>query len=150
MSTVRHSVQIAAPRERAFEVVNDYRQVPKWMFGVSRFAPLTDVTVGLGATFDAAIKLGPKTLHAVVEVTEWVENEIIVLDSIKGFDASGTWRFAELDSPDHVDLDVRFDYNLPGGFAGRALGAVIEPFIGQGIAHTESSLTRLITSDRAA
>ena len=45
------------------------------------------------------------------------------------------------DTPDgQTRLDVVFRYSLPGGMAGKLLGAVVEPVVGQAIRHTESAL----------
>ena len=138
MGTVRHSSQVSAPRERAFAYVNDHEHVPEWMFGVKKFDPVSDVTYGLGSSFDVVMNVGPKALSATVEVTEFIENELIRLESIKGFTAATVWRFADTESGTNVS--VEFSSRLPGGIAGRALGAMIEPFAGQVIKHTDSSL----------
>lgn len=148
MTQVRHEVQVPIARERVFAYVNDYRTVPGWMFGVNKFNPLTDQTSGTGSTFDASMKLGPKTLHTTLKCTEWVENEQITLDSIDGFDVSMSWAFAGEDEDTRVT--VLFDYALPGGLAGRALGAIIEPAISGVIKHTEAALIKGVTEADAA
>ena len=138
MSVVRHRSQVSAPRDRAFAYVNDHRSVPEWMFGVKRFDPVTDVTYGLGAAFAVVMNIGPKSLSSTIEVTEFVENELVRLESVEGFTAATLWRFADTD--DGTDVDVEFTYSLPGGLAGRALGAIIEPAVGQVVRHTDSAL----------
>lgn len=143
MPVVSHYAEIEGSREKAFAYVNDYRLVPEWMFGVTRFEPITEHVVGLGSQFEADIKVGPKTLHSTVEVVEWVENELIVLDAIKGFTAGTTWRFLET-TPESFRVDVHFSYELPGGIAGRALGTLVEPVVGTAIRHVESRLTNYV------
>ncbi|GAC67307.1 SRPBCC family protein [Gordonia soli] len=138
MGIVRHRSTVETPRDRAFAYVNDHRHVPDWMFGVDRFDPVTDVTYGLGATFDIEMRIGPKALSSTVEVTEFVENEIVRLEPVKGFAAGTVWRFADVDGG--TDVDVEFTYDLPGGIAGRALGAVIEPAVGHAVRQTDSAL----------
>lgn len=148
MTQVHHQAQLPFARERVFAYVNDYRSVPDWMFGLNKFDPLTEQTSGVGSTFDASMKLGPKTLHTKIKCTEWVENEQITLESIDGFNVSMSWSFADADAG--TELSVVFDYQLPGGLAGRALGAVIEPAISGVIKHTEAELLKGVTGSDAA
>lgn len=138
MGTVRHSSEVSASRQRAFAYVNDHERVPEWMFGVKKFEPVSDVTYGLGSKFDVIMNLGPKAISATVEVTEFVEDEIIRLQTIKGISAATVWRFE--DTAKGTAVSVEATYQLPGGIAGRALGAVIEPAVGQVIRHTDSAL----------
>lgn len=138
MGVVRHQAIIDAPRNRVFEYVNDYRNVPDYMDGITSFEPTTDVTEGLGAVFEAELNLGPKVLESTVEVTEWVRDEIIALDSVAGFRADTHWRFADADGG--TEMQVEFTYSLPGGLAGRALGALLGPFAAQAIKRTEANL----------
>ncbi|GAB89487.1 hypothetical protein [Gordonia rhizosphera] len=60
----------------------------------------------------------------------------------KGVTAATIWRFA--DAEGGTEVDVEFEYRLPGGLAGRALGTLLEPFIGQAIRHTESKLAEQV------
>ncbi len=143
MGTISQRSTVDVPRDRVFAYVNDYQNVPKFMFGVTRFAPVTDLTVGLGSTFEVSLNTGPKTLKSTVETVEWVENEFIRLEAIKGFSANTTWRFA--DAGDGTEVAVEFEYTLPGGIAGRALGAVVEPFLGQAIRQTEANLSKQVS-----
>ncbi len=83
MSVVRHSSTIEVARDRVFTYINDYENVPEYMFGIHQFTPRTDLTSGKGSVFDVAIKAGPKTLKSTVETVEWVENELIVLRAIE-------------------------------------------------------------------
>ncbi|ALG85408.1 SRPBCC family protein [Gordonia phthalatica] len=140
MGEVRHEAVINSPREKVFAYVDDYRNVPEYMFGVGRFTPTTDVDHGLGSIFETAIKIGPKELTSTVECTEWVEGEVIKLESVKGFGADTEWRFADGDEPGTTVLSVLFGYTLPGGLAGKVLGGLIGPFAEQGVKHTESKI----------
>lgn len=148
MPGVRHEVTTASPRAQVFAYVDDYRNVPEWMFGVTEFTAVTEQTSGLGATYEACMKIGPKNLKSTLRVTEWVENEVLVLTSIAGFDVQTGWRFADGDDGATV-VDVNFDYTLPGGLAGRALGAIIEPVVGQAVRQTEAALRSAVERDVA-
>ncbi|QTI68411.1 SRPBCC family protein [Gordonia sp. L191] len=139
MSVVRHSSTIEVARDRVFAYINDYENVPEYMFGIHKFTPRTDQTSGKGSVFDVAIKAGPKTLKSTIETIEWVENELIVLKAIEGFQANTTWRFADL-ADGGTTVDAEFEYILPGGLAGKALGAIMDPFAAQAIKHTDAKL----------
>lgn len=138
MGVVRHSSEVKASRERAFAYVNDHRHVQDWMFGIKKFKPVSDTTYGLGATFDVVMSAGPKTIKSTMKITEFVENEMVRLESVKGFSAATVWRFE--DAATGTNVNIEMSYDLPGGIAGRALGAVIEPVIGQAVRQTDSAL----------
>lgn len=140
MLEIRHTAVVDdVPRDRVFDYINGYENVPKFMFGITKFDPITEATSGLGSRFKAALNVGPKTLTSTAETTAWVENELIELTAVEGFSVNTTWRFA-----DHGDggtsVDVHFAYNLPGGLAGRALKIIIEPFAAQAVKATEANL----------
>ncbi|MGH3433508.1 MAG: SRPBCC family protein [Thermocrispum sp.] len=139
MVDIHHTSTANAPVSLMFEYMDDYRMVPKWMFGLSRMEPLSEQTSGVGAVYDGSMKLGPKTLHSTVEVTRWERDEAIAMSSVKGFVNRSTWVFEAVDD-EHTRLRVDFVYELPCGLAGRALGKVIEPFVAVAIRHTESQL----------
>lgn len=145
MPVIEHSAAADIPRERAFAYVDDYRTVPSWMFGIRSFEPLGDISHGLGATFAAEMQIGPKTLRSTVEVTEWTENESLTLSSVDGLSTTSTWSFADTEDGG-TRLDVKFAYSFPGGLAGRALGMIVEPVVGQAIRHTEASLRKGLRS----
>ncbi len=139
MVDIHHASTAKAPVDVVFAYMDDHRNVPEWMFGVSKFEPIGEKDSGVGAVFDGSIKLGPKTLHSTVECTEWEQDRVIGMKSIKGFVNWSTWRFNRIDDVT-TELAVDFTYVLPGGMAGRALGKIIEPFITIAIRHTEQRL----------
>ncbi|MEU5841594.1 SRPBCC family protein [Rhodococcus sp. NPDC047139] len=142
MIHVRHTAVAEVPIHRAFAYVDDYRNVPDWMFGVDRFQPVSDRLAGLGAVYDATMRIGPKDLDSRVEIVEWERDRTIVLESVAGFRAASSWAFTDLGHATRLDVD--FGYHLPGGIAGRTLGMLIEPVVGTAIRQTEHALrTRL-------
>ncbi|WP_241383901.1 SRPBCC family protein [Rhodococcus sp. CH91] len=142
MIHVRHHAVAEVPLDLAFAYVDDYRNVPDWMFGVARFQPTGEQLAGLGAVYDVTMRIGPKDLDSRVEVVEWERDRTIVLDSVAGFRATSSWTFTDLGHATRLDVD--FGYRLPGGIAGRTLGMLIEPVVGTAIRQTEHELrTRL-------
>ncbi|MGF7121780.1 SRPBCC family protein [Rhodococcus sp. TAF43] len=147
MIHVRHKAVAVVPVELAFAHIDDYRNVPDWMFGITRFDPIGALDQGLGATYDATMQLGPKALKSTVEVTEWEQDRLITLSSVSGFGNRSSWMFTPV-ADDHTELSVDFGYELPGGLAGRALGKLIEPFVVTAIKQTEANLRRQIEARR--
>ncbi|WP_194819199.1 SRPBCC family protein [Nocardia sp. XZ_19_385] len=145
MGHVEHAAVGNAPREYSFDYVNDYRNVPNWMFGVKHFTPVGEQTSGVGAVFDTAINLGPMTLHVRGDVIEWEENSVIALRAVKGIEGRMRWHFEALGA-DTTKISVVCDYKVPGGLAGRALDKVIQAFIGPAIRYTEKHLRQQIES----
>ncbi len=144
VGVVRHRAKIDRPRERVFDYIDGYQNVPEYLLGVTRFEPTTEKTSGLGAKFAVSMDVGPKTLKSVVECTDYVENELIELKAVEGFDANTTWRFADADGGSGTELDVEINYNLPGGMAGKLLGKVVGPFAAQAVRHTEATIRKKI------
>lgn len=141
MTTIHHTATASVPVSTAFAHVADYRTVPQWFFGISRFVPQGEKDYGLGATYDSAVKIGPKEIGSVVEVTEFEEDRLITLKSIAGFKTTSRWTFSAVGDT-ATELAVEFTYDLPGGLAGRALGMIIEPFAVQAVKASEAALRR--------
>ena len=134
--------EFQAPLEVAFAYTANYRNVPQWLYGVSKFEPVGDIDYGLGAVFDGSMNLGA-TLTSRIEVNEFEENMLIGFDSIKGFKNSSRWTFTAIDEQTaKVVADV--SYELPGGIAGKALGKVIEPFVKIAVKHSSAALQRAV------
>ncbi|MBV6759717.1 SRPBCC family protein [Rhodococcus opacus] len=143
MIEIHHTAVAGAPVAGAFDYVDDYRHVPSWMFGITKFDPIGEQDRGLGAVYDAAMKIGPKTLGSVVKVTGWERNSLIELESIGGLYTHSRWQFEAVGETE-TRLTVDFRYDLPGGLAGKALGRIIEPFVAQAIRHTDATLRRQV------
>ncbi|AQA25829.1 hypothetical protein BTZ20_1368 [Rhodococcus sp. MTM3W5.2] len=48
MGTIHITAVAKVPVHAGFAYVDDYRNVPAWMFGVTRFEPVGEQTQGLG------------------------------------------------------------------------------------------------------
>jgi len=150
MVDIRHHGTCDAPLEVAFAYLDDYLNVSKWMFGIASFAPAAGKpSRGPGATFEATFAVKPVRISSTVEVTEYVENEIIAFHSIKGFTNSSTWRFSPA-GPEQTAIDVVFSYELPGGLAGKALGRALEPIVALSIRESDRQLRKHVADYYAA
>lgn len=121
-----------------FDYVADSANTPKWFYGIKKFEPMTELKRGLGATFETEVHMGA-TLKSTVECTEYVENEIFTIESIKGIQNKSRWTFAP-NAAGGTDIDVEFSYHLGSGITGAALSRLVEPFVAITVKHTTHSL----------
>ncbi|WP_431963058.1 SRPBCC family protein [Nocardia sp. bgisy134] len=149
MGHLEHSATGRAPVDFAFAYVADYRNVPKWLFGIRHYTPVGEQTSGAGAVFDTTVQLGPTTLNLRVEIVEWEDGAKISLHAIKGIEGTVRWGFESV-GEDSTKIDVVVDYRVPGGLAGRALDKIIQAFVGPAIRHTEKSLREQILAAHRA
>lgn len=141
MPHIHHEGLAEAPVNVLFDYVDDYRNTTKWLFGLSRFEPSTDVIQGLGSEFDGTFAVKPIKLHSSVRIVEWEKDKVIALQSYKGFKISSTWHFSAT-GPTSSKVVVDFTYELPGGLAGKAMGKAMEPIVALSIRHSDDSLRK--------
>jgi len=139
MATISAENATDAPLEKVFAYVADSANVPEWFYGVQAFEPLTDLTRGLGSKYAITLNVG-RPITARFECTEFVENELIVVTTFDGPAASSRWRFAR--EGDGTRIHGAFDYTLPGGVAGAAMGQLVKPFVAIAIRQTTANLLK--------
>ena len=127
MGRITVSDTIDAPAEVVFGYVDDHRNTTKYMQGLVKWKPTTNVTHGKGAQFEVGMKAGPTTLTSVVDITTWTENRAIGWTSLSGFKQKGKWSFKS--SGDETDVTFDMEYEFGGGIAGRMLGRAAEPVV---------------------
>jgi len=133
-----------APIDKVFAYITDYRNVPEWLYGISKFVPITELDRGVGATFDGTIHLGA-TLHSTIATTAFEEGKLFEMDSVKGFKNTSRWTFESLgENETRIIADV--SYSVPGGIAGKALGKVIEPFVKIAVKHSSEHLAKNVSA----
>ncbi|MFD3705527.1 SRPBCC family protein [Nocardia sp. NPDC058658] len=143
MTEVRIVEDGDAPAETAFAFINDYRNLPKFWYGIESFTPVTAQTDGVGAKFDGKMKLGPASLTSRIEVVGWEEGRLIATKSIKGIEIVSTFKFIPKGEA-KCTVDALIDFNVGGGIAGKVLGKTIEPFVKIAVKHTTDALIREI------
>ena len=148
MVHIRHEAVCLAPLPVTFGYVDDYRNAGRWMFGLSRLEPVGELDRGLGSVFEGTFHVKPVKLHSTIEVTAWEQDSVIAFDSVKGFRNRSEWRFAE-DGPDRTRLQVLFEYELPGGLAGKALGRALEPIVAMSVRHSDTALRHHVEQHHA-
>jgi uncharacterized membrane protein len=143
MPHIHHEGLADAPVSALFNYVDDYRNTTKWLFGLSKFEPDTDVVQGLGATFDGTFAVKPIKLHSSIRITQWERDKVIALESYQGFETTSTWHFSST-GPETSKVVVDFTYELPGGLAGRVMGRAMEPIVSLSIRHSDDSLRKQV------
>ncbi|WP_405159675.1 SRPBCC family protein [Nocardia sp. NBC_01499] len=149
MTEVKIVEDCVASAESAFAYVNDYQNLPKFLYGVESFTPVGAQTVGVGATFDGHVKLGPASLKSRMQVVGWEENALIAVKSIKGFEIESTFLFHPK-GDQLCTVDAIVEFRVGGGLAGRALGKTIEPFVKITVQHTTHNLVTQIKAFHAS
>jgi len=149
MPHIHHEGLAAAPVEVLFAYVDDYRNTTKWLFGLSKFEPASEVTHGLGAAFDGTFAVKPITLHSSTKIVEWEQDRVLALESYKGFQSTSRWEFFAT-GPTTSKIVVDFHYELPGGLAGKAMGKAMEPIVALSIRHSDESLRKNVAAMYAA
>jgi uncharacterized membrane protein len=127
-----------APLDVAYAYLADYREVPRWMYGVEKFEVVGDNDYGPGSEFDATVNLGVR-IRTRIRATEWEENRVIGMDSVKGFKVRSRWYF-EADGDDRTTVTAKISYELPFGPAGRTMGKVMGPFVKRAVTESAGTL----------
>ncbi|MDQ6650050.1 MAG: SRPBCC family protein [Actinomycetota bacterium] len=142
MPTASAGVVVDAPRQAVFAYVNEWSHATEYTHDLVKWLPLTEQKAGLGARFDAAMKMGPTTQQSTLEITRWEQDAAIGWEPRDGFSQRGLYEFADGAGGTAVTLTIEFD--LPGGLAGRLLGKTIEPVARQNVAKTVEKLKRAV------
>lgn len=150
MHHVTHSTEVDVPIQVCFDFVADNANVPNWLYSITKFDPVGAPERGLGTTVDVVSKLGPMTVHADAEVTDWVEGELIEITLTRGLiQGRTTWRFAPAASG-ATTISVEFAYRVASNLAGRALQKIIDSLLGTAIEHSERELREQLLRSHAA
>ncbi|WP_169811097.1 SRPBCC family protein [Nocardia amamiensis] len=143
--TIERRGEIAAPLDFTFGFVADYRNVPRWMFGVSEFQPCGAQTSGAGSIFATSFSNGATSVTVELTAVEWHDGELIALKSKQKPYVSARFAF-ESASAETTLVRVRIDYPIAPGLTGRLLGRINEMIVAQAIRHVETSLRREVTA----
>ena len=132
------TVACRAPLEVAFAYVADHRSIPSWMLGIEEFEPVGDQTRGEVAEFDVTARFGVR-LHTRIRATEWVEDELIAMESVRGVHLRSRFRFAAVDA-ELTRVTAEVSYRLPRGPAGRVMNRAVGPFVTRAVDHANHAL----------
>lgn len=139
MATIAAEGLTDAPLERVFDYLANSANVQQWFYGVQKFEPLTDLTRGLGSKYAITVNVG-RPITAKFECTEFVDNELIAVETFDGPTASSRWTFAREGAGTRIN--GAFEYTLPGGVAGAAMGKLVQPFAAIAARQTTANLLK--------
>ncbi len=108
MSKVKVTRHIEAPVQKVFQTVSNIEGFSKAVPHIVDVEFLSETKTGVGTRFRETRMMGKRKASTVLEVTEYVENELVRLVS----DAGGTiWDSAFIVEPDgvHTLLTLRMD-----------------------------------------
>jgi uncharacterized membrane protein len=147
-STVENSVEIDRPTGDVFAFVDDYRNVPRYIVGMTEYQPLTSKVSGKGSRFRFLKKTtGLPDIKSDVEITDWQKDKKITFKSIAGFENGGTYTFIARGDSTVVRLSNTYDLgSLIGGGRGGLLGGLAKAAGGAMSKAAEGQVRKDLTS----
>src|ERR1700738_1582344 len=89
-----NSVEMDRPAGDVFSFVDDYKNVTRYIVGMTEYKPTTKQTNGKGSKFRFVKKTtGLPDIKSDVEITEWEKDKKISFKSFAGFENGGTYSF---------------------------------------------------------
>ncbi|MEM7288377.1 MAG: SRPBCC family protein [Actinomycetota bacterium] len=77
MADIRVSIVIDASPEQVWSVVERVEDHVDWMADAEAIRFLSDQRQGVGTSFECDTKVGPARLTDIMEITEWVDTEVM-------------------------------------------------------------------------
>lgn len=92
MDHIEKTVEIKAPLEKVWVLISNLERIPEWAEGYTEREVITSKQrTGVGTTtHEVGVALG-KAYEKSFIITEWVEKEKIVFESISGWPWKGKW-----------------------------------------------------------
>jgi uncharacterized membrane protein len=147
-STVENSVEIDRPTGDVFAFVDDYRNVTRYIVGMTEYKPTTSQTSGKGSKFRFVKKTtGLPDIKSEVEITEWVRDKRISFKSFSGFDNGGSYSFTARGDRTVVRLSNSYDLgSLLGGGRGGLFGGLAKAAGGVASKAAEGTVRKDLTT----
>ncbi len=146
LTTVTCSAKVGASVEAVFGLVADYQSAVEVIDGLESLSPVGSVTAGEGATFDAVMHVGPKTVSVQVEIVGYVENETITWASTGGDNRAVSF-FLREQSGD-TDVRLKVSYEGPEGLSGILLAPIVEDMVRSKARETLEALHKMSRAAR--
>ena len=125
MTRIRVAIELDAPPERVWQVVEPIERHIDWMADAVAIRFETDRTRGVGTRFVCDTRVGPLTLTDQMEITEWRPNEAMGVRHVGLVTGSGVFTLDPIDLGRRTRFtwteDLRFPWFL-GGRLGELVG----------------------------
>jgi uncharacterized membrane protein len=146
---IRSQTRINAPPEQVFDFIDNWRNAMRYLKRMTRW-DLVDPQggTGVGAVFRVAVQAGPTKLDGRFQVTGHERPHRIAFRSMEEVRVEGSWTIAPDGDGSHVTLDATYD--LPGGIAGRLVGAFLRGNAKNDLDASLRELKRLVEAESRA
>jgi uncharacterized membrane protein len=147
-NTVENSVEIDRPTSDVFAFVDDYKNVTRYIVGITVYQPTTRQTNGKGSKFRFVKKTtGLPDIKSEVEITEWIQDRKITFKSFSGFDNGGTYTFTPRGDKTLVRLSNSYNLSsLLGGGRGGLFGGIAKAAGGVASKAAEGTVRKDLTT----
>lgn len=127
---VHETVKLDAPPDEVWELLMDPRRLGEWVSAHREVMDLPDLPLTTGDSFRQKLGVGPVSFKVTWEVVEARRPEFACWrgKGPGGSTATVTYELDEIDGGTH--FDYRNDYELPGGFVGRAASKAVSAAAG--------------------
>jgi len=97
MAGIRVAIEIAAPVERVWQVVEPVERHVDWMADAESISFVSDQTRGVGTAFLCVTKVGPIRLTDKMRITRWEPNRAMGVEHIGLVTGSGVFTLEAVD-----------------------------------------------------
>lgn len=98
MSRIRVSIDISAPIERVWQIVEPVERHVDWMADAESIDFVTDQRRGVGTSFLCRTKVGPIRLTDKMRITHWEPNRAMGVEHVGLVTGSGEFTLSALDN----------------------------------------------------
>lgn len=140
---VEQQVDVAAPRERVWDVLADPGCYPTFMAGVTRWETCGGPAMGLGGRFNVRMKVGSAEVGSLIEVVEFRPPSELAWTSVTGIDQRGRWKIIDL-GPNRTRVKLRLAYQSPGGLLSLIADRVAAPMVRRNLGESLRNLKQRV------
>ncbi|MGO9197739.1 MAG: SRPBCC family protein [Acidimicrobiales bacterium] len=127
MTTIRATTRVPASVPDVFSLVSEPQHAVTVIEGLEKLSPIGRQVSGVGARFDAVLRLGPKTVSARIEIVELIEDRRVTWASTGGDNRSITFELREVERATAVRLTI--SYARAEGMSAILLAPVVEEVV---------------------
>ncbi len=127
---VAESIEITAPPEAIWKLIEDPARVLHFMSGVTRWEVVSDEPIGLGARYRMLMRVGSAEIGSLIEVVEFAPGRDMAWTSVTGIDQRARWRLRDRSTSakqPRTHVEFRLSYGVAGagiaGWVSERLGA---------------------------
>ncbi|MHB8245632.1 MAG: SRPBCC family protein [Acidimicrobiales bacterium] len=122
---IRVSKRLPAPATTLFVLVSRYENAVRVIDGLKSMVPAGAQTSGVGARFDAMIRVGPRVVQARVELAEMAEDRLVRWVATEGDDRSILFELKPV-AETTTAVRLTITYQRAAGLGASVLAPVVE------------------------